>query len=39
MGIVTLLTRRSSRPMLLEVMTDAATDNDVIAAYFSSLSL
>ena len=38
-GIVTLLTRRSSRPMLLEVMTDAATDNDVIDAYFSSLSL
>lgn len=38
-GIVTLLTRRSSRPMLLEVMTDATTDNDVIAAYFNSLSL
>ena len=38
-GIVTLLTRRSSRPMLLEVKTDATTDNDVIDAYFSSLSL
>lgn len=39
LGIVTLLTRHSERPMLLEVTTDAATDNRVMGDYFKSLKL
>lgn len=38
-GIVTLLTRQSERPMLLEVMTDAISDNEVLADYFRSFAL
>ena len=34
MGIVALLTREASRPMLLEVVTDAETDTQVLKDYF-----
>ncbi len=34
MGIVTLLTRDASRPMLLEVVTDAETDTQVLKDYY-----
>ena len=33
MGIVTLVTRQSHRPMLLEVFTDAETDAAVMRDY------
>ena len=34
MGMVALLTREASRPMLLEVVTDAETDTQVLKDYF-----
>lgn len=37
-GVVTLLTRQTKRPMLLEVFTDANTDNNTYKAYFDSLT-
>lgn len=36
MGIVALLTREAARPMLLEVVTDAETDTNVLKEYFRS---
>ena len=39
LGIVTLLTRHTERPMLLEVITDPTKDNDIMADYFESLKL
>lgn len=37
-GMVTLLTRETERPMLLEVFTDAGTDNETIEDYFKSFT-
>ena len=37
-GIVTLLTRESDRPMVLEVFTDAEDDTKTMADYFASLT-
>ena len=37
-GIVTLLTRETDRPMVLEVFTDAEEDMKAMADYFVSLT-
>ena len=37
-GIVTLLTRRAQRPMLLEVFTDAETDAEVFKQYIAKIT-
>ena len=36
-GVVSLLTRDTDRPMLLEVFTDADADSKAMADYLSSL--
>ena len=36
-GVVTLLTQESERPMVLEVFTDAAEDARAMKQYFESL--
>lgn len=38
MGMVTLLTREAKRPMVLEIFTDAETDNKVLNDYFKSFT-
>ena len=38
LGIITLLTRESARPMLLEVFTDAEDDKRAMQEYYARLS-